>query len=48
MISDKYVPSYKLLENNLSIRDDYNKFVRDIRKIRNKTTMIRYEISKNI
>lgn len=46
MISDKYVPSYKLLENNLSIRDDYNKFVRDIRKIRNKTTMIRYEISK--
>ena len=27
MISDKYVPSYKLLENNLSIRDDYNKFV---------------------
>ena len=46
MISDKYVPSYKLLENNLSIRDDYNKFVRDIRKTRDKTTMIRYEISK--
>lgn len=46
MISDKYVPSCKLLENNLSIRDDYNKFVRDIRKTRNKTTRVRYEISK--
>jgi predicted SAM-dependent methyltransferase len=46
MISDKYVPSYKLLEESLLVRDDYNRFVRDIRKIRDKITSRRYKVSQ--
>ncbi len=46
MISDKYMPSYELLEKIPIIRDDYNKFVRNIRKTRSEKINRRYEISK--